>query len=103
MSICPRVGGLAEYLDRLRMNPFYTGLKSEVLKVLNKVPVVGDPAERFLAQVKEGDQGRPARRHAVRGTRLPLHRPGRRPQHAAAAQVPGDGQGRRRARCCCTS
>ena len=24
MSICPRVGGVAEYLDRLRTNPFYT-------------------------------------------------------------------------------
>ena len=39
MSICPRVGGLAEYLDRLRMNPLYTGLKAEVQKLLNHVPV----------------------------------------------------------------
>ena len=53
MSICPRVGGLADYLDRLRTNPFYTGLKTEVVKALNRVPVFGDPAERFLAQVKE--------------------------------------------------
>jgi 1-deoxy-D-xylulose-5-phosphate synthase len=53
MSICPRVGGMGEYLDRLRVNSFYTGLKSEVLKVLNKVPLLGDPAERFLAQIKE--------------------------------------------------
>ena len=53
MSICPRVGGLAEYMDRLRVNTFYTGLKQEVLKVLNRVPVLGDPAERFLAQIKE--------------------------------------------------
>ncbi len=53
MSICPRVGGMGEYLDRLRTNSFYTGLKSEVLKVLNKVPLLGDPAERLLAQVKE--------------------------------------------------
>jgi 1-deoxy-D-xylulose-5-phosphate synthase len=53
MSICPRVGGLATYLDRLRTNTFYTGLKNEVIKVLNKVPLFGDPAERFLAQVKE--------------------------------------------------
>ena len=28
MSICPRVGGVADYLDRLRMNPLYTGLKT---------------------------------------------------------------------------
>jgi 1-deoxy-D-xylulose-5-phosphate synthase len=53
MSICPRVGGMATYLDRLRTNPFYTGFKSEVVRVLNKVPVLGDPAERFLAQLKE--------------------------------------------------
>ena len=53
MSICPRVGGVGEYLDRLRTNPFYTGLKTEVVKALNKMPVLGDPAERFLAQVKE--------------------------------------------------
>jgi 1-deoxy-D-xylulose-5-phosphate synthase len=53
MSICPRVGGLAQYLDRLRTNPFYTGLKLEVTKVLNHVPLFGDPAERFLAQMKE--------------------------------------------------
>jgi len=53
MSICPRVGGMGEYLDRLRVNTLYTGLKNEVLKVLNKVPLLGDPAERFLAQLKE--------------------------------------------------
>jgi 1-deoxy-D-xylulose-5-phosphate synthase len=53
MSICPRVGGLADYLDRLRVNPIYTGLKTEVVKILNRVPVLGDPVERFLAQMKE--------------------------------------------------
>lgn len=53
MSICPRVGGVAGYLDRLRTNPIYTGFKSEVVKALNKVPLLGDPAERFLAQFKE--------------------------------------------------
>ena len=54
MSICPRVGGMAEYLDRLRTNPYYTGLKTEVVRVLNHVPLFGDPVERFLAQIKEG-------------------------------------------------
>lgn len=53
MSICPRVGGLGNYLDRLRLNTLYTGLKGEVLRVLNRVPLLGDPVERFLAQVKE--------------------------------------------------
>lgn len=54
MSICPRVGGMANYLDRLRTNPVYTGLKAEVVRALNCVPVLGDPVERFLAQLKEG-------------------------------------------------
>jgi 1-deoxy-D-xylulose-5-phosphate synthase len=54
MSICPRVGGMADYLDRLRMHRMYSGLKEEVVKVLNKVPLLGDPVERFLAQLKEG-------------------------------------------------
>ncbi|MEQ1827343.1 MAG: 1-deoxy-D-xylulose-5-phosphate synthase, partial [Pirellula sp.] len=54
MSICPRVGAVANYLDRLRTNPFYTGLKSEVVRVLNKLPLFGDPTERLLAQIKEG-------------------------------------------------
>ena len=54
MSICPRVGAVASYLDRLRTNPFYTGFKSEVVRVLNKLPLFGDPTERLLAQIKEG-------------------------------------------------
>ena len=53
MSICPRVGGMADYLDRLRINPMYTGFKDEVAKILSKVPLLGDPTERFLVQLKE--------------------------------------------------
>jgi 1-deoxy-D-xylulose-5-phosphate synthase len=53
MSICPRVGGLAESLDRVRMNTLYAGLKAEVQKMLARVPVIGDPVERFLHQVKD--------------------------------------------------
>lgn len=54
MSICHRTGAVASYLDRLRNNPFYTGLKSEVSRLLDHVPMFGDPAERLLAQMKEG-------------------------------------------------
>jgi len=53
MSICPRVGGMADYLDRLRMTPFYSGLKSEVQKVLEHLPLVGEGVEKFLVQAKE--------------------------------------------------
>ncbi len=54
MSICPRVGAVGQYLDRLRSNPLYSGIKEEVVKLLNRVPLLGDPAERCLAQIKEG-------------------------------------------------
>ena len=54
MSICPRVGGVASYLDKLRTNRVYSGVKNEVVNMLNKVPVLGDPAERLLYQIKEG-------------------------------------------------
>ncbi len=54
MSICPRVGGLARYLDKLRSTSAYVGLKTEVVNLLNKVPVFGDPTERLLFQIKEG-------------------------------------------------
>ena len=53
MSICPRVGNLASYLDRIRSTSFYSGFKTEMGKILTKVPMLGDPAERFLAQLKE--------------------------------------------------
>lgn len=54
MSICHRTGAVASYLDRLRNNPFYTGFKHEVGRLLDHVPMFGDPAERLLAQMKEG-------------------------------------------------
>jgi len=53
MSICPRVGGLAKYLDGVRMNAFYNNLKAEVQKLLSKVPVIGDPVDRLLAQMRD--------------------------------------------------
>src|SRR4029078_478085 len=54
MSICPRVGGVASYLDRLGTSQFYSGFKDEVVRILENVPLLGDPVERFLAQLKEG-------------------------------------------------
>src|SRR4051794_38046263 len=54
MSICPRVGGMASYLDKLRSYQVYTGLKTEVQRILSSIPLLGDPVEHFLAQIKEG-------------------------------------------------
>ncbi|NIP87146.1 MAG: 1-deoxy-D-xylulose-5-phosphate synthase [Planctomycetales bacterium] len=53
MSICPRVGGLADMLDRMRTTQSYTGLKAGVINVLDRVPLVGRPLENFLGNFKE--------------------------------------------------
>ena len=53
MSICPRVGGVAEYLDGLRVNPSYANLKQRIVNLLGKVPVLGDPVERILSLMKD--------------------------------------------------
>ncbi|HOM15734.1 MAG TPA: 1-deoxy-D-xylulose-5-phosphate synthase [Thermoguttaceae bacterium] len=53
MSICPRTGGLAEYLDRLRMTRSYANFKQELSTFLHRLPLIGDTAERFVTQVKD--------------------------------------------------
>jgi 1-deoxy-D-xylulose-5-phosphate synthase len=53
MGICPRVGGLAQYLDKARVAPFYDGLKRDVAWLLNRLPVVGESAEYVLGQFKD--------------------------------------------------
>lgn len=42
MSISENVGGMSQYLARLRTADLYTGLKKGVTKTLERVPVVGD-------------------------------------------------------------
>ena len=53
MSICPRVGGLADMLDRMRITRSYTGVKTSLTSTLDKVPLIGDPIEKFLGNFKE--------------------------------------------------
>jgi 1-deoxy-D-xylulose-5-phosphate synthase len=53
MGICPRVGGMASYLDKARTAPFYNGLKRDVSWLLNKVPLVGESMADTLGQVKD--------------------------------------------------
>ncbi|MBX3444909.1 MAG: 1-deoxy-D-xylulose-5-phosphate synthase [Planctomyces sp.] len=57
MGICPRVGGLGKYLDRARTASFYNGLKRDVSWLLNRLPVVGEPTEKLLSQVKDAVKG----------------------------------------------
>ena len=53
MGICPRVGGLAHYLDAARTAPFYDGLKKDVSWLVNKLPLVGQSVEQVLKQSKD--------------------------------------------------
>ena len=53
MSICPRVGGLAYYLDKARMTPAYNDWNKRVRKLLPSIPLVGDQADRWLQQMKD--------------------------------------------------
>ena len=53
MSICPRVGGLAEYLDTVRTNAWYRGFKHQAGEFIKGVPMVGESVERMLSNVKE--------------------------------------------------
>ena len=53
MSICPRVGGLADYLDRARMSSTYHDWNKRVKSLLPSIPLVGEHAERWLQQFKD--------------------------------------------------
>jgi 1-deoxy-D-xylulose-5-phosphate synthase len=53
MSICPRVGGVAEYLDRARMSSTYNDWNKRVKSLLPNIPLVGEHAERWLQQFKD--------------------------------------------------
>lgn len=54
MSICPRVGALAQCLDRARLTPFYQGSKKNLQKMIAKLPVVGGMANQAIDQMRDG-------------------------------------------------
>lgn len=54
MSICPRVGALAQCLDRARMTEIYQGSKKTLSSILHMVPVVGEMAHHAMEQMRDG-------------------------------------------------
>jgi 1-deoxy-D-xylulose-5-phosphate synthase len=54
MSICPRTGGLAQYLDQCRMTSLYQGSKRGINYLLSKIPLIGDMAHNALEQLRDG-------------------------------------------------
>jgi len=53
MSIDLNVGGLAEYLDTIRTGNIYKEIKQDVHKLLDKVPVIGEPINKALKEIKK--------------------------------------------------
>lgn len=54
MSICPRTGGVAQYLDQCRMTSLYQGSKRGINYILSKIPVLGEMAHSALEQIRDG-------------------------------------------------
>ena len=54
MSICPRTGGLAGYLDQCRLTGFYQGGKRTLNELLKQIPLIGEPARASLESFRDG-------------------------------------------------
>ena len=52
MSISENVGGMSDYLAKLRTADFYTDLKKGVTNMLHNLPVVGDPMIEHIRKTK---------------------------------------------------
>ena len=53
MSICPRVGGLANHLDGLRLHPRYSRFKQKIHGIVDRLPLVGGFIDSFLRHFKD--------------------------------------------------
>jgi 1-deoxy-D-xylulose-5-phosphate synthase len=54
MSIAPNVGGISNYLARIRTGPSYQRVKHDVAETLKQIPFVGNQAFEFVDRLKEG-------------------------------------------------
>ncbi|MCL2742372.1 MAG: 1-deoxy-D-xylulose-5-phosphate synthase, partial [Planctomycetaceae bacterium] len=52
MSICPRVGGIATQLDKLRLHPVYQRFKQKLHGIVDRLPVFGQSVDSFLGRFK---------------------------------------------------
>ncbi|MDF2630611.1 MAG: 1-deoxy-xylulose 5-phosphate synthase [Symbiobacteriaceae bacterium] len=54
MSIAPNVGGISNYLARIRTGPSYQRVKQDMAETLKNIPLVGQQAFEFVDRLKEG-------------------------------------------------
>lgn len=54
MSISKNVGGLSQYLSKIRTAPAYHSTKKDVEKMLTKIPLVGNNLKKVIHRAKEG-------------------------------------------------
>lgn len=54
MSISHSVGGISNYLNRIRVGPAYNELKQEVRSLLKKIPKVGSTMEQAIGEIRDG-------------------------------------------------
>jgi 1-deoxy-D-xylulose-5-phosphate synthase len=54
MSICPRVGAVARYLDQARLTNLYQDSKRHLQNLLARLPLVGDMANQAFEGVRDG-------------------------------------------------
>ncbi|MDR0703921.1 MAG: 1-deoxy-D-xylulose-5-phosphate synthase [Planctomycetaceae bacterium] len=52
MSICPRVGGLSDHLDRLRLHPVYSRIKQKLHRLVDRTPIIGSSMDSFFGRFK---------------------------------------------------
>ena len=76
MSIAPPVGAMSAYLSRLMSSRSFLSLRELAARMARQFPA---GIERTARRAEEYRPRHPHRRHPVRGARLLLRRPGRRP------------------------
>ena len=54
MSISHNVGGLSQYLSKIRTEPAYYSTKKDIEKIVNKIPILGGKLKKILHKTKEG-------------------------------------------------
>lgn len=54
MSIAPNVGGISNYLARIRTGPSYQRVKHDVAEALRQIPLIGPQALELVDRLKEG-------------------------------------------------